>query len=95
MALPGTIDDREYQKFEENASDGGTDVRVTLKSPIEVETNPGGNILSGIEYDEVQASYPTATTEKYEYYEASSLVATVDITYTDSTKRFITSVIRT
>ena len=32
MSLPDSHRDREYRKFEENASDGGTDVRVALKS---------------------------------------------------------------
>lgn len=32
MALPCSTRDREQRKFEENASDGGVDVRVALKS---------------------------------------------------------------
>ena len=95
MALKNTISSREYEKFEENADDGGTDVRVVLKSPVEVEVSGGGNILSGIEYDEVQATYPTGTTEVYTYKLSTVTVAVVTVTYTDATKSNITSLVRT
>ena len=95
MALPNSIKDLEHDKFEENSVDGGVDVRVSLKSPVEVEVQPGGNILSGIEYDEVQAAYPSSTIEVYTYKEATVTVAIVTITYVDTTKRLIQSVVRT
>lgn len=95
MALPGNIQEREFNKFEENAEDGGTDVRVTLKSPVEVEVQPGGNIMSGIEYNEVQVTYPTSTTEVFTYKKATITVAVVTATYTDTTKRDVQSLVRT
>ena len=95
MAISRVTQDNEQKKFEENAIDGGVDVRVALKSPIEVETQPGGNIMSGIEYDEVQVTFPTSTTEVYTYKEATITVAVVTATYTDSTKRNVQSLVRT
>jgi hypothetical protein len=94
MAFSKNTEDNEQKKFEENALDGGTDVRVTLKSPVEVEVQPGGSLLSGIEYDEVQVTYPTTSTENYEYKESTITVANVLVTYTDITKRNVQSMVR-
>ena len=49
-------------------------------------------------YDYLSVTYPTATTEQYQFYSGGSggtLVATIQIVYTDSTKEFITSVTKT
>lgn len=46
-------------------------------------------------WDRIEASYPTATQEIYEYYLGATLVRTIDITYTDNTKRDIDVVLRT
>ena len=54
-----------------------------------------GTILDGVEYDEIQAAYPDAVTEVYQYLLASVLQATVTVIYTDATKDLITSVVRT
>lgn len=54
-----------------------------------------GNILEGITFDEIQAAYPTATTETYTYLEAAVTQAIITVTYTDATKEFIQSVVRT
>jgi hypothetical protein len=59
------------------------------------ESNPfhitnGEGILSGITYDDIQATYPNLTTENYSYYLDAVLVATVQVTYSDSTKAVLT-----
>jgi len=49
-------------------------------------------------FDAIGATYPTATTEVYSYYTgglAGTLVATVTVTYTDSTKEVLVSAVRT
>ena len=51
---------------------------IDLKTP--------GSLLSNIKYDDIQATYPTPTTELYKYYLATVLQATVELTYATSTK---------
>ena len=87
MSMSPNRGDREYQKFVETA-DGNAAVRVTSI----------GEMLSGISYDSILASYPTDSSEVYSYYNnglSGDLVATVTVVYTDSTKNVLTSVVRT
>jgi len=51
-----------------------------------------GSLLANIEFDEIQVDYPTATKEVYTYYSSAALVRTIEITYSDSTKRVLTRV---
>jgi hypothetical protein len=83
MALLDNINDREKNKFRDA---GGTlsKVAVTLEE----------GILAGIQYDEVQATYPTSVKEQYAYYLSSSLVATIEVEYTTSSKLYLLSVKR-
>jgi hypothetical protein len=65
---------------------------------VRTQDIPSGNLLEGLSYDYIDASYPNDTTEVYEYYTgglAGVLVATISVTYTDNTKEFISSVERT
>lgn len=65
--------------------------RVTMSS------GEMGTLLQGVKYDFIGASYPTTTTEVYEYRDGGSggtLNATVTVTYTDTTKDCISSVER-
>lgn len=85
MALPNTIQQREYKKFID-AGNGETAVRIA------------GSFLSDIVFDAIDVGYPSATVETYEYYTgglAGTLVATITVTYTDATKELIQSVVRT
>ena len=58
-------------------------------------SSPSGSILDGISWDEVQASYPNAVTEVYEFYLTAALVATVTVVYTNSSKQLLLSATRT
>lgn len=94
MALPKTIEDRNYQSFEENTDDQGVDRRVAVKGSVDST----GSILEGISFDAVDGTEASATVETYEYYSgglAGTLVATVTITYTNASKSFVESVVRT
>lgn len=85
MALPQSLVDRENQKF---ASVGST-VAVNVK------------VLTGLipeSYDYVAVTYPTSTTEQYVFKTGGSggtTLATVVLTYTDSTKANLSSVAKT
>lgn len=81
-------DDKEFQKFETD-SNGNQAVRV-----IGVDQ---GSLLSGLSFDYIAATYPTATSEVYTYKTGGSggtTVATITVTYSDSTKEQVTSVER-
>ena len=84
-ALPKSDCDREMDKFVENC-DGTTSVKVT------------GGIIADLVYDYVAASYPDSITEIYTFRKGGSggtLLATVTIVYTDSTKVDISTAERT
>jgi len=90
MTIPCNTKDLENQKFVEKP-DGSGQVAVRV-------TEAGGSFLAGVEFDAIEGSYPNVTTEVYEYYTgglAGTLVATITVIYTDSTKCEITSVVRT
>lgn len=72
MALSPNINSREFAKFRE-----GDRVAVTLEN----------GILAGLQYDDIQATYPNATTENYSYYLAGQIVATIEVTYSNSNKK--------
>lgn len=54
-----------------------------------------GSFLAGALNNNVQVAYPSATTETYSFYEASTLLYTLTVVYTDSTKANLSSVTRT
>lgn len=46
-------------------------------------------------YDEITVAYPSTTEEVYSYFFNGNPVATVTVTYTDPTKVYLASVVRT
>lgn len=94
--------DNEDNKF---VNDSNNDVAVNTVSEINndasnpIPTNPvSGSLLQGVVFDAIDASFPNTVTEVYEYYEGGvggTLNATITVIYTDASKRFITSVVRT
>lgn len=76
--------DNEKYKFYDNGLNEAT-----------VRVGGTGSIISGLQFDEIQATYPNNTTEIYQYILDSELIATVTITYTNSSKDEVVSVIRT
>lgn len=58
----------------------------------------GGGLLVGVVFDTITATYPNSTTEVYEYKAggvSGTVNATVTVTYVDSTKAAIVSVVKT
>jgi len=89
MTIPCSRNDLEIKKFVESPTDSGN---------VAVRTTGSGSIIDGVVYDAIDVRYPSATTETYEYYSGGiggDLLATVTVTYTDSTKCDISSVVRT
>lgn len=62
---------------------------------LDVNIASGGSIgMFTLPYDEIDATYPNGTTEVYVSKLASITQQTVTVTYTDSTKDFISTVVR-
>lgn len=70
-----TVKDREQDKFRPG-QDGLSKVAVTLEGD--------SGLLQGITYDDIQAEFPSSTITNYKYYSSSVLVATIEVTFTDS-----------
>lgn len=82
MTLPVALQDREYGKFAET-HEGSVAVRVLSSTA-----------LSPLEYDTITVTYPTATSEVYTYSLTGSPVGVITVTYVDSTKEQISTVVR-
>jgi len=65
-----------------------TELRAT---PVPTSIN---NTLVPEQHDEIQATYPTTSSEVYTYKLSGASVAVVTVTYTDATKEVLTSVVR-
>lgn len=86
MPLSENINNLEKDKFVD--VDGETTVKVTSIGGLSVPSDS----------DSIVASYPNATTEVYEYKSggvSGTLLQTITVTYTDSTKEFIDTVVKT
>lgn len=78
MPMPSSFRDREQAKFKQTQS-GDTSTRV---SPVD-----SGSLLEGFVFNDVQVTYPSGVIENYAYYLGASLVTTVEVTYTDASKK--------
>lgn len=80
MTLPKHINDREQQKFE-SAGLGKAAIRTV-----------GGLVQAS--FDRVDVTYPSAVSEAYAFSFESVTVATITVTYTDSTKDNLLSAVK-
>lgn len=86
MPLPNSIDDKQHQSFVQTPDDK-TARRVYSDYPFPV--NP-----AGVDYDTINATYPTNTTEIYEYLKDSVLLLRLTVIYTAANKNTLLSVTR-
>ena len=67
-----------------------TNIVDELNNPVTVENGAlnifDGGMVMGVNFDDLQTTYPTTTTEEYEYLLATVTVKTIEVTYTDATK---------
>lgn len=66
-------------------------------SGITLGVSGTGSIIDGLVFDAITGEKTSSTIETYRYYQggtSGTLVATVIITYTDTTKSFVQSVVR-
>lgn len=79
-----SIKDREFRKFRESSDRVGEPA---------VDVVVGNNPLAiGKDYDKIDVTYPTATTEVYDYLLSGSSVFTVRVTYSNSSKENIVTI---
>lgn len=86
MSRPSNIRDREHSKFVDSPT-RINDVAVEVVNTGSTDTGYFGK------YDEIQVTYPTTTTENYEYLLSSVSIGNITVTYTDSTKANVQSVV--
>ena len=82
-----SVSDNEIYKFVNTGS-----------GEVAVRTSSIGDLLAGVVYDSIVASYPTSSSEVYSYKTggvSGTTVATITVVYTDATKSVLTSVVRT
>ncbi len=82
---------------------GGSSFTDAQGKSVYVTLNPDGslpvtaainNTLVPEQHDEIQATYPTSSSEVYTYKLSGASVAVVTVTYADATKEALTSVVR-
>lgn len=87
MTIPCGINTLNQQKFFDNGND----------EPA-VRVGGTGSLIEGIEYDALTGEETSATVETYRYYRGGTggtLVATVVVTYSNASKNFVNSAVRT
>jgi hypothetical protein len=78
--------------------DGSKPVKITSDGTGAVSVNTGLSQLPGFNippFDRIDATYPDGVTEVYVYSLSAVTVATITVIYTDTTKNFITSAVKT
>ena len=73
--MKSTIQDRKFDSYR-SADNDKSKVAVTLED----------GLLAGLTYNDIQATYPDSVTENYTYLFDGDIVATIEVTYSDSTK---------
>jgi hypothetical protein len=87
MSMSPNISSREYEKFFET-SDGSTGIRVGAFGGFSAPTGT----------DTITATYPSSVVEVYQYRSggvSGTILMTLTVTYTNTTKEFISSVVKT
>lgn len=82
MALPSTIQDRDFRNFDDNG-DGTTSRWVKIFGGG--GTGEEGGLLSGVTYDNGDVAYPDAVTHVYTFRLSAATVAVVTLVFTDAT----------
>ena len=54
-----------------------------------IKSGGSDGLLEGIQFNDIQVNYPSPTVELFEYYDDVTLVATVEATYTNSSKKYL------
>lgn len=85
------VEDREQRKFQ---ADGNGDVAVN----VIFGEGALGSLLQGVKFNYIEAAYPSSVEEIYTYKNGGAggpIVAVIEVFYTDSTKRLLSTLERT
>jgi len=69
----------------------GNDIQESTPPPVGLM----GPFVPPVHADSLTASYPDTVTEVYQYYQATTLLSTITVVYSDSTKSQLVSVTKT
>ena len=76
--MKDNVKDREFDKFRSSPNN-------LSKVAVSVEGDSG--LLQGVEYNDIQVTYPTNETENYTYYYDTVIQAVIEVTYTNLSKQ--------
>jgi len=88
MSLPGSIQDREYQKFRDTTT--GPAVAIT-------GTGDSGSIIvetAGVQWDTIETTTPATNIEVFTYKLAGVITQTVTVTYDSPQKKIPLSIVK-
>jgi hypothetical protein len=90
MAFPFDVKEMWNKAFRQSSTNTKIAVQVENTNPINV------NVLSdeSVNWDEIQATYPSSVQEVYTYKLSSVNVQTVTVNYTNASKKTILSVLK-
>lgn len=84
--------------YQQSIRDGDTSEEKKIAVTLE-GASPGffGSLLQGVDFNYIGATYPSSTQESYTYRDggaAGTIVAVIDVTYTNSSKSDLLTVFR-
>ena len=85
--MKNNLKDREFDKFREAPNDKSS-ISISTDIPLTVET-------SGVNWDEINTTFPATNQELYTYKKNSVTVQTVLVTYENGSKSVILNMVRT
>lgn len=85
--MKNNLKDREFDKFREAPNDKSS-ISISTDAPLTVEP-------SGVNWDEINTTFPATNQELYTYKKNSVTVQTVLVTYENGSKSIIINMVRT
>lgn len=85
--MKNNLKDREFDKFRDAPNDKSS-ISVSVDTPLTVEP-------SGVNWDEINTTFPATNQELYTYKKNSVTVQTVLVTYENGSKSVIINMVRT
>lgn len=85
--MKNNLKDREFDKFREAPNDKSS-ISISTDAPLTVEP-------SGVNWDEINTTFPATNQELYTYKKNSVTVQTVLVTYENGSKSVIINMVRT
>ena len=87
--MANSIHDREYKKFREKPNGEVTvGVEIDDDKPVNVES-------AGVDWDSIETTFPSSTTELFTYKKSTTILQTVLVTYESASKKTVIKVEKT